>query len=370
MILAALILALIMIALLQRETAARGLKSLREEHDFSEKVTEPLSPVELILRFSNRSRLPSPFLRYEERLPEGAELTEQTGAERNHRGAEQDHRGADPNHRSAAYASGTLWLGPRKSRELHIPLRFEKRGRYLLSDLKVYCGDFLGLTEEGRRLETLREIVVFPQAYPEGDWEKLLGDHLGDVSVRRFIFEDPVLTLGFREYTGREPMKMISWTRSAQNNALMVKQYDYTTDPSVTVMLNAEYEGDDKEELFELCCRLARSLCRQLEQQGIPYGFAMNAFPQGAHHPACFLPPGLGQRHFLTVLEYLGRALPETVCSCREMLQKSLEGQGGGKGVFLITPARDEVYRQAEQLARGSYGCFMSSLTAREVKAE
>ena len=356
MILAALILALIMIALLQRETAARGLKSLREEHDFSEKVTEPLSPVELILCFSNRSRLPIPFLRYEERLPEGAELTEQTGAERNHRGA--------------AYASGTLWLGPRKSRELHIPLRFEKRGRYLLSDLKVYCGDFLGLTEEGRRLETLREIVVFPQAYPQGDWEKLLGDHLGDVSVRRFIFEDPVLTLGFREYTGREPMKMISWTRSAQNNALMVKQYDYTTDPSVTVMLNAEYEGDDKEELFELCCRLARSLCRQLEQQGVPYGFAMNAFPQGAHHPACFLPPGLGQRHFLTVLEYLGRALPETVCSCREMLQKSLEGQGGGKGVFLITPARDEVYRQAEQLARGSYGCFMSSLTAREVKAE
>lgn len=356
MILAALILALIMIALLQRETAARGLKSLREEHDFSERVAEPLSSVELILRFSNRSRLPIPFLRYEERLPEGAELTEQTGAERNHRGG--------------AYASGTLWLGPRKTRELHIPLRFEKRGRYLLSDLKVYCGDFLGLTEEGRRLETLREIVVFPQAYPQGDWEKLLGDHLGDVSVRRFIFEDPVLTLGFREYTGREPMKMISWTRSAQNNALMVKQYDYTTDPSVTVMLNAEYEGDDKEELFELCCRLVRSLCRQLEQQGTPYGFAMNAFPQGAHHPACFLPPGLGQRHFLTVLEYLGRALPETVCSCREMLQKSLEGQGGGKGVFLITPARDEVYRQAEQLARGSYGCFMSSLTAREVKVE
>lgn len=363
MILAAVILALILIALLQRETAARGLKSLREEHDFSERVTEPLNPVELILRFSNRSRLPIPFLRYEERLPEGAELTEQTGAERNY-------RGADPNHRGGAYASGTLWLGHRKSRELHIPLRFENRGRYLLSDLKVYCGDFLGLTEEGRRLETLREIVVFPQAYPQGDWEKLLGDHLGDVSVRRFIFEDPVLTLGFREYTGREPMKMISWTRSAQNNALMVKQYDYTTDPSVTVMLNAEYEGEDKEELFELCCRLARSLCRQLEQQGIPYGFAMNAFPQGAHHPACFLPPGLGQRHFLTVLEYLGRALPETVCSCREMLQKSLEGQGGGKGVFLITPARDEVYRQAEQLARGSYGCFMSSLTAREVKAE
>ena len=87
MILAALILALIMIALLQRETAARGLKSLREEHDFSERVTEPLNPVELILRFSNRSRLPIPFLRYEERLPEGAELTEQNGAERNHRGA-------------------------------------------------------------------------------------------------------------------------------------------------------------------------------------------------------------------------------------------------------------------------------------------
>ena len=44
----------------------------------------------------------------------------------------------------------------------------------------------------------------------------VLSGFLGDVSVRRFIYEDPVLTTGFREYTGREPMKHISWTQSAR----------------------------------------------------------------------------------------------------------------------------------------------------------
>ena len=106
MMLAAIIVALMIVALLQRETAARGLKSLREEHDFSETVAEPLSPVELILRFSNRSRLPIPFLRYEERLPEGAVLTEPAEEERNHRGTERIRRGAERNRRGEAYADG------------------------------------------------------------------------------------------------------------------------------------------------------------------------------------------------------------------------------------------------------------------------
>ena len=354
MIIAAVILALIFLVLLQRVTAARGLKSLREEHFFSAGTAEPESPLEIILRFGNLSRLFLPFVRYEERLPEGVRVLAE-GEEK------KDHRGV-------SWLRGTTWLKARQTLERRIPVAFEKRGRYLLSDLHVSCGDFLGLQEENRRHRIQRELIVYPKAWPGGPWERVLGDFLGDVSVRRFIHEDPVLTLGFRDYTGREPMKMISWTRSAQSESLMVKQYDYTTDPSVMVILNMEYEGDDKEELLEVCCSLARSVCQQLEKQGIPYDFVMNARMQGSLQSHCFMPAGLGSRHFYTVLENLGRALPNTVCSCRQMLQKSLEGQGSGQGVFFITPARDAVFEQARRMLQGSYGCHLTGLVAEEAR--
>ncbi len=79
----------------------------------------------------------------------------------------------------------------------------------------------------------------------------MLGGVIGDISVNRFIFEDPMLTVGFSEYTGREPMRDISWTQSARLGRMMVKNYDHTVDLSVTILLNVQsvlnvFEDEEK----------------------------------------------------------------------------------------------------------------------------
>ena len=56
--------------------------------------------------------------------------------------------------------------------------------------------------------------------------------------MNRFIMEDPVLRLGYRDYTGREPIKQISWTQTARMGRMMVSCQDYTVERTVTVMLN------------------------------------------------------------------------------------------------------------------------------------
>ena len=80
------------------------------------------------------------------------------------------------------------------------------------------------------------EVVVIPPRCENSNVLRTLGGFLGDISVRRFILEDPLLTVGFREYTGREPMKSISWTQSARVGRPLVKQYDHTVDATVTVL--------------------------------------------------------------------------------------------------------------------------------------
>ena len=53
-----------------------------------------------------------------------------------------------------------------------------------------------------------------PRRAASPSFDMLLGGMIGDISVNRFIFEDPMLTIGFSDYTGREPMRDISWTRA------------------------------------------------------------------------------------------------------------------------------------------------------------
>ncbi len=353
MILAVLVLAVGMLFLLQRYAASQGLRQLEEDHALSSSAVEPEETTELILTLINHSRWFLPYIRYRETLPADILPAEETA------GTETDQRGM-------ITLNGTTWLRPRQILEKRIPLRGTRRGRYLFSHLKVSAGDFLGLEDESRSFDGMRELIVFPKELSMEKLQPVLGGFLGDRSVRRFLFEDPVLTLGFREYTGREPMKRISWTQSARQNGLMVKNYDYTMEPSVLVLLNTEYGADDREEVLEVCFSAARTVCGWLEKQNIPYDFAMNAVMAGALQNSCYIPEGLGGRHFLGVLESLGRATYQTVCSCRYLLRRNLEGRSG-KGVLFITPERDEEYRRTEVLLQGDMGCLMTGVIAREL---
>ena len=347
---------LIFIALLlflERYSAARGLEQLREEHSLSTSLTEPDEPLELILRFANRSRFFIPFLRYREKLPEAAAVPDEM----------EDVKKGD---RDEIFVSGTTWLKPRQTVEKRFPITFTRRGRFVLDSLKVSCGDFLGLKDETRSSGTLQEIVVVPKPLEGADAARIFGGFLGDISVRRFLFEDPVLTLGFREYTGREPMKMISWTQSARRRELMVKNYDYTMEPSVLVLLNIEYKGEDAPERIERCCSAGRSVCESLEKQNVPYDFAMNALMRGSMQASCYIPEGLGERHLTGILECLGRASYETVCSCTALIRRTLEGRGAVRGVLFITPAKDAVLAAAKELLEGQFGCPVTVITAGE----
>ena len=155
--------------------------------------------------------------------------------------------------------------------------------------------------------------------------------------MRRFIHEDPVLTAGFREYTGREPMRAISWTQSARGLGMMVKIYDHTAQPSVSVLLNADGQGEDLARDLEICYSLARTVCRTLEERGIQYDFVSNAMELNTFFAVAELGDGLGQRHFEGVLERLGRSGCQASYPGERLLERSAATRSH-RGRILITP--------------------------------
>lgn len=323
---------------LQKRRMERCLDLVKENHWPDVDIVEPDQEFHIVVSLKNLGRGFVPFLRVREYIPTAMDLRlEGENVIRDSQGG-----------LSVLY---TVWLKPRQELRRYIPVSVPKRGRCFLREMVVSGGDFLGIHERTRNFSCYAEVVTVPRPAPEQTIGDVLGGFLGDVSVSRFIFEDPVLTLGYREYTGREPMKMISWAQSARGTGLMVKKYDYTLEPAVTVLVNVESLDEGREERIERSLSLARTVCETLEERGIQYDFATNSVIAGAMSDQSVSGEGLGRRHFMGILESLGRATYAVSVPADALLEKSAaSGYGSARGRILITP--DETALSRHALAR------------------
>lgn len=336
------IFAVVLALILQKALVGRDLDLIEADHRPDVQVVEPDETFRLRVTLTNKSRRIVPFLRVSEGFEESFDLP---GCD-----APRDSRGV-------CRVEFTAWLRPRQGLTRTIPLSIHARGRYVLREFQLYTGDFLGLREQMKTCGRFNEVVVAPREVHSEGLADLFGGFMGDVSVNRFIMEDPVLTLGYREYTGREPMKTISWVQSARAGSLMVKKYDYTLEPMVSVVLNVDAGRPDQEELLETCFSLARTVCAMLEQRGVKYDFTSNAVLAGADPGACG--EGLGQRHFFSVLEHLGRAVCEHNVSLERLLEREAR-RGTAAGRILITPGIEaEPVRALNRLREAAGGCLL-----------
>jgi hypothetical protein len=253
-------------------------------------------------------------------------------------------------------------LLPRQRITRQVEISFPSRGTYEIGAWRLAAGDLLGISEYAIT-GPAQELVVMPERAKNARSLEALGGFLGDVSVRRFILEDPVLTVGFRDYTGREPMKAISWTRTAMTGALQVRQYDHTAEQVVSVLLNVEGASPTA---LEECFRLTRSACEALERKKIPYVFRTNGNLPGPVGKVFYLGEGLGGTHLSTILFGLGKADGTCFYSFRYLVKQTLGRRRGNEAYILITPELDPVGKQTlSQLEAGSGGS-LCVLTAGE----
>ena len=219
----------------------------------------------------------------------------------------------------------------------HISL--EKRGIYRLGRCYLEAGDILGIKSSVTTIEGKKRIVC-TAALAENDPEiEVLGGFLGDISVRRFIMEDPSLLVGYKEYTGVEPMKKISWIQSAKTGKLMVKQNDFTLDTDVAIAVNLERNNASPMDL-ERCLELTRTACEKLEEMKIPYAFISNGDLRD-------LQQGFGRGHLSEILRNIGQSAPTCYKSFDSLIDKCIAGNRNNRSYILITPYLDDQDKKA-----------------------
>lgn len=312
-------------ALFQEYTLRHGLDRVSYDIQPSLRTVDPGQEFTVTTEITNAKRMPVSFLKIQESMP--LEI-EPLGGITLRRDPEQSR------------LTTTAFLKPRQRLTRSFDAVINHRGRYFFHGATLSSGDFLGLRLTHDYFPVSREIVVLPAPLEGVAVDKTLGDFLGDMSVNRSIMEDPVLTLGFREYTGREPQKAISWTQSARMGRTMVKNYDHTLDLSVTIILNVECpEGTEAlHERIEGCFSCARSVCELLEEKKIKYGLVTNATSAGAIGLWSQVGGGLGRSHLMTILEGLGRATYSSTGSFESIIERAVRRDEQGRCYIVISP--------------------------------
>ena len=318
---------------LQLWNVERSLKQLRYENELDRELAEPGQVLTLSSTVRNTGLLPVFCLNLMEPLPEQLRPEEDEAWRRKHL-------------KTTAFGlscSEQLWLLPhrRYTRRFHFSL--PERGSYHLGKYYLTAGDFLGVTAGYRNGALPKKVVVMPRRWEEPGLALTLGGYLGEISVRRFLFEDPVLTMGVREYTGSEPLKQISWKQTAKTGVLQVKNYDYTVDANVTVLLNLDGSHAERER----CCSMARTVCEILERRRVPYEFFGNGDLFGPKGEQQWFPEGLGSQHFRTLMYALGQSRGVVYFSFSRMVERCIRRRRRSRGYIVISPRLGERDREA-----------------------
>ena len=235
----------------------------------------------------------------------------------------------------------TFYLAGRQEIRFEREVMMTNRGRYFFRGVSAEAGDFLGILSATGSFPELEEIVVKPKAAESPELAELLGGFLGEHAVRRGLMEDPISTVGFREYTGREPFRAISWTQSAKSNRLLVRQYENTVDLACSVLLLISEDWSlGAGGRLEMCLSMVRSVCEELERRRIVYDFRTNGTIAGSVGNWRQIDEGAGPGHLEAVLEALGRMSGTSRETGEAFLARILRTVPQGRSFILMAPTR------------------------------
>ena len=299
-----------------------GFKNLNYKMEIEKHIVEIGEEIPIRSTIENNKALTISFLKVEERFPKGF------------------------NEEKNIY---TLFVMPYQRVKRKYSIVGERRGNHKFRDIFLEIGDFTGFSRIFKEEKINEKIIVLPRKMELKDTISPVGDLYGDISVNRWIIDDPLMTVGIREYNLNDPEKYVHWPSSVKYNQLMVKKFDFTTDNSIMILLNIEstkpYWKDIKIEKIERAIEITRAVIEECEEAKIPYGFASNAYNKNTeYNTGYFYPSGLGEMHKMKFLELLASIDYVISSDFENSLRDISRRQGNYNTVVVITPSIMDSY--------------------------
>ena len=330
----ALLLIVVLIAILaEAKSLQRSVDEVQYHMEPSVKSVEQEEEFLLRTIIENHSRFNIPYLFVEEVIPDEVDLLDSNRMELEHE-------------KGFYFHHSVLFMKKRQRVKRNIRSVAHKRGVVRFNYAKLKIGDFLGIKELTKKVDFSQSVVVYPIRLQDERLERVLSDVMGEISINSFLYEDPILIKGYRDYTGREPLRAISFPMSAKRNQLTVREFDHTREIMVDLIFDVSYKGDfdnyfiQQEALFAL----TRSVCEEFEQKKIGYRLITNAYyaTMEVHGVNVIQSGGSGGSSITKILEVLGMASNASMCDTAELLSHAFRSFSQKKSFVYICHRREE----------------------------
>ena len=180
--------------------------------------------VDLSLRVTNRKLIPIPWLKIEDEFP--SRLTVLRG---------NVEPTSDPTTNHLARLLSLRWY---ERVTWHYQVRCDRRGFYPIGPLHMQSGDLFGFFSTRVNLPQVDWLIVYPPVLPITALSLPSKEPLGDTKATQKILEDPIRTVGIRDYHPQDAFKRIHWKATAHRQQLQVRVYEPTTTHQLVVFLN------------------------------------------------------------------------------------------------------------------------------------
>jgi len=203
----------------------------------------------------------------------------------------------------------------------HYLLIAKARGIYPVGPAHLISGDPFSLFERGaqagkssdeqngRRYAYNREmLIVYPLLKPLAELQLQSNDPFGDQAVLQRLFEDPLHTIGVRDYAPGDGFRHIHWKATARGGVLQVRQYEPARALSVSLCLNiASFEQHWRgtwSVMIEHLISIAASVAEWSLTKGYAVGLTANA-PLSQSDQPLRIAPGRSPDQLMNILELL-----------------------------------------------------------------
>lgn len=220
-----------------------------------------------------------------------------------------------------------------------------KRGEFEIQKAYLVSSDLFGQAKISKGVDLSYTMLVLPGTM---DLEEmfLLPRYLqGDTVTKRQIAEDPFYVAGIREYTNRDPMNSIHWAATAKERRLMVRNHEYTSQQSLTILLNiksqeVEYGKIVNPLLVEGSIRVCASLVTLATEEGIPVNLYANAPIDDDSEEITSTNLSAGNEHAMDLMRVLAKLRMKAVCNLKEFFYQ-VDHVASGTELAIVTPYLD-----------------------------
>jgi len=250
----------------------------------------------LELEVTNRKLLPLPWVEIDDEMPE--DITFLKGK-------------TTSSHKTArVHLTSLLSLGWYHRVKRRYPICCDHRGHLTFGPARIRSGDLFGFSRQEIEVNDVNRLIVYPKIVPLEQPSIPSKQPLGDILTKRYIFQDPILTMGVRDYHFGDSLKRIHWKTTARLGKLQTKVYEPTTSVDMGIFLDVRTVKPPTwgmiQQRLELGVMAAASIANHAMAAGYRVGLYANQRRQPIGEPVR-IPPSQHTEQMVNILDALAQ---------------------------------------------------------------